>query len=112
MDKRIKALIMVPPVGASRAEQWVAGGRNAAAIDLINLLRTLESELEIHMLVGGGVDLIHFAELSVIPVIGRSAAVAQRLTVGVNIKGVLRAKAMRDAGFRTRSKNHADRVFP
>jgi hypothetical protein len=56
---------MVPPVGASRAEQWVAGGRNAAAIDLINLLRTLESELEIHMLVGGGVDLIHFAELSV-----------------------------------------------
>jgi len=46
----IKALIMAPPEGASPAEQWVAGGRNSAAADLINLLRSLDPSIEIHVL--------------------------------------------------------------
>jgi hypothetical protein len=47
---------MVPPSGSSRAEQWVAGGRSASALDLIYLLHSLEVVDEIHILVGNDIN--------------------------------------------------------
>lgn len=65
MTETIKALIMVPPSGDSRAEEWVAGGRRAAAIDLIHLLQSVEVVDEIHVLVGDDNDQETFHHYSV-----------------------------------------------
>lgn len=52
MAGSVKALIMVPPSGDSRAERWVAGGWIAAAHDLTQLLKSTDSVDEIHILTG------------------------------------------------------------
>jgi hypothetical protein len=65
VTETVKALIMVPPSGASRAERWIAGGRNAAALDLIHVLHSLEAVNEIHVLVGDNNNQEIFNEFSV-----------------------------------------------
>jgi hypothetical protein len=55
---------MLPPSGVSRAERWVAQGRRAAACDLIQLLHSLGTVNQVHLLTGdpeaqdefGGID--------------------------------------------------------
>lgn len=39
---------MLPPAGPSRAERWVAGGRSAAALDLVENLHQLTFDLQIY----------------------------------------------------------------
>jgi hypothetical protein len=59
---------MVPPSGVSRAERWVAGGRKAAALDLIHVLHSLDVVDEVHVLVGDNNDQETFNESSVVSV--------------------------------------------
>lgn len=56
---------MVPPEGASPAEQWVAGGRNSAAADLISLLRSLDTSIEIHILAADSANRESYKGLAV-----------------------------------------------
>jgi hypothetical protein len=50
MENPFPVLIFLPPDTNSRAERWVAAGRRAAAADLIKRLKSIEFDLEIHLI--------------------------------------------------------------
>jgi hypothetical protein len=59
--------IMLPPTGPSEAERWVAGGRRAAAHDLIDRLTGVRSAGEIFLLAGDSIDRDVLVETGAIP---------------------------------------------
>jgi hypothetical protein len=50
MMKPIPAVLMTPPAGPSPSEQWMADGRRAASLDLLNILSRVEAIGPIYVL--------------------------------------------------------------
>ncbi len=62
---------MLPPAGKSEAERWVARGIRASTFDLIQRLKCIEVDLEIHVLAVEQEDLIAVEKLDVHPIVSQ-----------------------------------------
>lgn len=61
--KTISVLLMLPPAGHSSAERWVAGGRLAAARDLVHRIAGLDYDTHVAVLAAEGRDREVFTHL-------------------------------------------------
>ena len=69
LPELIPALLMLPPVGSSPAEYWVAEGRRAAARDLLRRLLALDSVEQVLVLAAEQNDRDDLADLGGTPLI-------------------------------------------
>ena len=69
LPELISALLMLPPVGSSPAEYWVAEGRRAAARDLLRRLLALESVEQVLVLAAEQNDRDDLVDLGGTPLI-------------------------------------------
>lgn len=65
MRETVPVLVMLPPAGDSQAERWVAEGRSAATLDLVQRLRSLPTVGQILALVAEERDRQNLAALGV-----------------------------------------------